>query len=142
MPEITWENIFREFLTFSFNKGVSGKLENRFSAIPGRNIKIMIFRRWKSTVPFVSPFSSKDSMRAAIVEPRFAGLRARESVWNVFLHTEDYHLCYVFSTQRWVFTTEAIVIPWEIRLVLPQVIPPSRCKMPKAHLLWRVLRLY
>ena len=51
-----------------------------------------------------------------------------------------YHLCYVLSTQRRVSVTEAIIIPGKISIIPPQVSPASRGKMPKAPMLWRILR--
>ncbi|MPC89194.1 hypothetical protein E2C01_084130 [Portunus trituberculatus] len=43
---------------------------------------------------------------------------------NVRLHTRHYHLCYAFSTQRWVSDTETVLIPGKISIIPPQV-PPT-----------------
>ena len=43
---------FQKISTFPIKEGVFGKLENRVSMIPGRNIKHMRFRWWKAQIPF------------------------------------------------------------------------------------------
>ena len=114
-------------------------LKNRFGMIPGRNIKGMICRRWKVTAPFESRLSITDSTRTSRVKPRLVRFGGRERMWNVCLHGIDYHLCYAFGTKRRISVTEAIIIPREISKVPPQVLPPSRGKMPIASPLWWVL---
>ncbi|MPC44935.1 hypothetical protein E2C01_038617 [Portunus trituberculatus] len=39
---------------------------------------------------------------------------------NVRLHARHYHLCYAFSTKRWVSDTEAVIFPGKISLIPPQ----------------------
>merc|ERR1711980_46320 len=47
---------------------------------------------------------------------------------------------YCFRTKRRITGTEAIIIPRKISIVLPQVIPSSRSKVPEAPRLRWVLR--
>ncbi len=63
-------------------------------------------------------------------------------MWNEHLHRRDSHLCNALNTHRGVPDPEAIIIPREIRKVLPQVFPPSRIIVPEAPLLRWVQRLY
>ena len=132
MPEVSRRVRIGKVLTFSIDGRIFGMLKNRLGMISGRNIKGMIFRRWLAAVPFVSCLSIMDSTRASRVKPRFTSFRIRESVWNVCLHARDNHLRYAFCTKRWVSDTEAIVIPWKIRIVPPKVTPLSRGIMPEA----------
>ena len=107
--------------------------------IPGRNKKTVIIIRWKVTVPFVSHILIMDSTRTSRVEPGFVRFRRRERVRNECLHARDDHLSYAFCTTRRVSVMEAVIIPWKISIVAPQVVPLSRGIMPKASLLRWVL---
>ena len=57
------------------------------------------------------------------------------------LHARDNHLRYALGTKRRISDMEAIIIPRKITIVLFQVLPLSRVKMPEAPLLRRVLGL-
>ena len=50
-------------------------------------------------------------------------------------------ISYVLGTKRRTSDMEVIIIPRKIRIVLPQVLPLSRVKMPEAPPLRRILRL-
>ncbi|MPC58221.1 hypothetical protein E2C01_052217 [Portunus trituberculatus] len=47
-------------------------------------------------------------------------------MWNVHIHARHYHLCYAFSTKRWVSDMETIIIPGKISIIPPQVLPIGR----------------
>ncbi|MPC24637.1 hypothetical protein E2C01_017724 [Portunus trituberculatus] len=49
-------------------------------------------------------------MRKGCVKPRFTTFWMRKRMRNVHLHARHYHLCFAFSTQRWVSGTETIII--------------------------------
>ena len=48
----------------------------------------------------------------------------------------------MLGTKRRISDMEAIIIPWKIRIVLPQVLPLSRVEMPETPLLRQILRLH
>ena len=100
-------------------------MQNRFDMIPGRNVKSVNIRRWKAEVPFVSHLSIMDSTRTSLIETRFVRFWAREIKWDVRFHVRDNNFCYAFSTKRWISNTEAVIIPWQTRIVPPQSIPLS-----------------
>ncbi|MPD00913.1 hypothetical protein E2C01_096418 [Portunus trituberculatus] len=50
------------------------------------------------------------------------------------LHARLYHLCYTFSTNRWVSDTEAIIIPGKICIIPPQVSPQLAEAKRQKHL--------
>ena len=83
MPEITKRVIIGKILTFSINKKVFSKLENRFGMITGRNMLGMSFSRWMAMVPFVSRHSIFDSTRTSRVNPGLLSFSIRESIRNV-----------------------------------------------------------
>ncbi|MPC15328.1 hypothetical protein E2C01_008115 [Portunus trituberculatus] len=47
---------------------------------------------------------------------------------NVHLHAIHYHLCYAFSTKRWISDTETVIIPGKISIILPQVLQLAEAK--------------
>ncbi|MPC70509.1 hypothetical protein E2C01_064759 [Portunus trituberculatus] len=55
---------------------------------------------------------------------QFRRLRLRKRMRNVRLHAKHYHHCYAFSTKRWVFDKEAVIIPGKIRY--PQLVEAKR----------------
>ncbi|MPC96589.1 hypothetical protein E2C01_091855 [Portunus trituberculatus] len=59
---------------------------------------------------------------------------------NVRLHARHYHLCYAFSTKRWLSDTETVIIPGKITIPPPQVPPSGIGKTPEAPPLWEILR--
>lgn len=62
---------------------------------------------------------------------------------NVCLHdrdARDNHLRYAFCTERWISDAEAVVILWEISIVLPYVLPFSRGIIPAMPLVREVPR--
>ena len=95
----------------------------------------MSIGRWKAEVPFVSHLSIMNSTRTSKVEPRFVSFEARDNVWDMHFHARDINLRYAFCSKRWISDTNAIVIPWKIGIVPPQVIPLYRGIMPEAPLL-------
>ncbi|MPC20836.1 hypothetical protein E2C01_013800 [Portunus trituberculatus] len=120
MLEVTGGVRVWKILTFSTYKGVFDKLKNRPDMIPGKNIKCMRFRRWKAQVRLVGNLSIMYSTRTGCVKPRFRRFRLRKRM-NVSLHARHYHLCYAFSTQRWVSDTKTVIIPGKISIIPPQV---------------------
>ncbi|MPC70038.1 hypothetical protein E2C01_064273 [Portunus trituberculatus] len=59
---------------------------------------------------------------------------------NVRLHAKHNHLCYAFSTKRWVFDTETVIILRKITTISSKVSPNGRGQMPEAPQLWWILR--
>ncbi|MPC44961.1 hypothetical protein E2C01_038643 [Portunus trituberculatus] len=108
--------------------------------IPGKNIKCVKFRRWKAQVPFVGNLSIMYRTRTGCVKPRFRRFRLREKMRNLRLYARHYHLCYAFSTRRWVSDTETVIIIWKISIIPPQVPPTYRGKTAEVPLLWGILR--
>lgn len=53
-------------------------------------------------------------------------LRVRISIWNECFHGRDSHFSYALCTKTWIFQTEAIIIPWKIRIVLSERLPFGR----------------
>src|ERR1700755_3628934 len=72
-----------------------------------------------------------DSVRTSRVTPRFVGFSRRERKWNVRLHAGENHLSNAFCTLRGTPPSEAIIIPWEIKEVRPQVRPACGTEMPQ-----------
>ncbi|MPC37016.1 hypothetical protein E2C01_030487 [Portunus trituberculatus] len=58
---------------------------------------------------------------------------------SVCLHARHYHLCYAFSTQRWVSDMETVIIPGKISIIPPLVPPTGRGKIPEAPPCWGIL---
>ncbi|MPC55805.1 hypothetical protein E2C01_049749 [Portunus trituberculatus] len=59
---------------------------------------------------------------------------------NVRLLARHYHLCYAFSTQKWVSDMEILIIPGKIAIIPPQVPRSGRGKTPETSPLWQILR--
>ena len=59
-------------------------------------------------------------------------------MWDVRFHARDNNLRYAFGAKR--SDKEALLNPWTIRIVLPQVIPLSRAIIPEASRLRWILR--
>src|ERR1700755_2301156 len=72
-----------------------------------------------------------DSTRTSRVKPRFVWFSRRERIWNVRIHARENHLGNAFCTLRGTPVTKAIIIPWEIREVQPQVIPVGSTEVPQ-----------
>ena len=85
----------------------------------------------KATVPFVCFLLVVDSGRASMSKPRLFSIRLREGIWNVRLHARNDNLGNAFSTRRGTPATEAVIIPWEIKEVLPESPPVSSAKVPQ-----------
>ena len=119
-----------------------GKSENRFGLIPGRNIKLARFISLKATVPFECFLLIADSSRASMSKPRFFCIRLRKRKRNVCLHARKDYLGNAFSTLRGSPATEAKIIPWEIKEVLPESPPVGSAKVPQAPPVRRIGRPY
>src|ERR1700755_170113 len=91
----------------------------------------MGFRGLKTTVISEGSFPAADSARTSRVKPRFVRFIRRERIWNVRFHARENHLSYALSTLRDIPSTKAIIIPWEIREVQPQVRPASSTVVPQ-----------
>ncbi len=65
-----------------------------------------------------------------------AGGVEKVRMWYVCPNPEDNYLCNALSTHRGVSILETITIPWEIRIVHPQVFPPLNRRCP---LQWTVV---
>src|ERR1700755_2987407 len=91
----------------------------------------MGFRGLKTTVISEGSVTASDSERTRRVKLRFVRFSRRERIWNVRLHARENHLIYAFSTLRGIPPTKAIINPWEIREVQPQVRPASSTEMPQ-----------
>ncbi|MPC36369.1 hypothetical protein E2C01_029824 [Portunus trituberculatus] len=61
------------------------------------------------------------SSKTGSVKPRFRRFRLRKRMRNVRLHARHYHLCYAFSTKRWISDRETVIIPGKISKITPQV---------------------
>ena len=81
----------------------------------------MGFRGLKMTVISEGSVPAADSARTSRVKLRFSRVSRRERIWDVRLRARENHLSYAISTLRWIPLTKAIIIPWEIREVQPQV---------------------
>ena len=136
MPEITRRVRIGKILKFSIDQRVFSKMENRFGMLTDRTISGNIgMSLWAA-------FLSLITREQAEFNQGFLALVLEKNVKNVWLHARDNHLCYVLGTKRKIFDMEAIIIPRKVRIVLPQVLPLSRAKMPEAPPLRRVLRLH
>src|ERR1044072_1474468 len=91
----------------------------------------MSFRSLKTTVISEGSIPTADSARTSRVKPRFVRFSRRERIWNVLLHARENHLGYTLSTLRGAPATKAIIIPWEIREVQPQVRPVGSTEVPQ-----------
>src|ERR1051325_1171031 len=91
----------------------------------------MGFRSLKTTVISEGSVPATDSARTSRVKSRFVRFSRRERIWNVRLHARENHLSYALSTLRGIPPTKAIIIPWEIREVQPQVRPVSSTEVPQ-----------
>src|ERR1700755_1505380 len=91
----------------------------------------MGFRGLKTTVISEGSVTASDSARTRRVTPRFVRISRRERIWNVRLHARENHLIYALSTLRGITPTKAIINPWEIREVQPQVRPASSTEVPQ-----------
>src|ERR1700755_1122770 len=65
------------------------------------------------------------------VKPTFGRFSRRERIWNVRLHARENHLGNAFCTLRGTPATKAIIIPWKIREVQPQVRPVGSTEVPQ-----------
>src|ERR1044072_7985619 len=81
----------------------------------------MGFRALKTIVISEGSVPAADSARTSRVKLRFSRVSRRERIWDVRLRARENHLSYAISTLRWIPLTKAIIIPWEIREVKPQV---------------------
>src|ERR1700755_2350408 len=91
----------------------------------------MSFRSLKTTVLSEDSIPTADSTRTNRVKPRFVRFSRRERIWNARLHARENHLGYTLSTLRGTPATKAIIVPWEIRDVHPQVRPVSSTEVPQ-----------
>src|ERR1700755_675841 len=91
----------------------------------------MSFRSLKTTVISEGSNPTADSTRTSRVKPRFVRFSRRERIWNVRLHARENHLDNAFCTLRGTPVTKAIIIPWEIREVQPQVRTVNSTEMPQ-----------
>src|ERR1700755_1452792 len=91
----------------------------------------MSFRSLKTTVISEGSIPTANSARAIRVKPRFVRFSRKERIWNVRLHARENHLGYTLSILRGILPTKAIIIPWEIREVQPQVRPVSSTEVPQ-----------
>src|SRR6201990_892970 len=104
----------------------------------------MGFKGLKTAIISEGSIPAVDSARTSRVKPRFVRFSRRERIWNVRLHARENHLSYALSTLRGITPTKAIINPWEIREVQPQVRPASSTEVPqtsprqrRGSLLWK-----
>ncbi|MPC48294.1 hypothetical protein E2C01_042062 [Portunus trituberculatus] len=87
-------------------------------------------------ISFVGNLSIMYSTRTGCVKPKFRRFRLRKRMRNVRLHARYFHLCYAFSTQRWVSDTEAVIISGKSSIIPPQVPTAGRGKTTETSPLW------
>src|ERR1700755_1954065 len=91
----------------------------------------MGFRGLKTTVISQGSVPAADTARTSRVKQRFVRFSRWERIWNVRLHARENHFSYALSTHRGIPPTKAIIIPWKIREVQPQVRPASSIEVPQ-----------
>src|ERR1044072_3580792 len=91
----------------------------------------MGFRGLKTTVISEGSVVAADSVKTSRVKLRFFRFSRKEKIWNVRLHARENYLSYALSTLRGIPPTKAIIIPWEIRELQPQVRPVNSTEVPQ-----------
>lgn len=115
LPEVTRRVRIRKVLTFPIDESFDWFSIDEIWLTDLAWFQTEIKRPWVSRDGLLwylcePPFSIINSTRPRGVKPKFPRFLTRESGGNVHLHAIDNHLHYPFSTCRWIYDMEAVVI--------------------------------